>query len=362
MADDNFYYTENVNKKICINKKIFFVICLILLFSVSFYLINNVINKKTSYKSEAATSKKNVVKKPAAIYGGTEVTDPKKWPFIVRFYHDFQHDFCDGTLIAPSWVLTASHCEVKVTDTVFVGSNDLNANIKRMTIKNVYYPPYYDYYVNDIMLVELANDVKNVETISLNVIPDYNLEREGAMAVLIGWGRIEGNIMTNILRQAVLPVLSNERVNQIDWYKDSYISDVYPSNIALGYPLGGSGQCSGDSGGPGLVWNGKKWIQISIISWSEKPCGSPKKPGIGTRISYFGTYESQLRGDLPIFNIWWIRNTINNQKTYDSINYKYYNGQGTFIGKELTTEEKKEFIQRIWINRELGSPPAHEPQ
>jgi secreted trypsin-like serine protease len=48
------------------------------------------------------------------IVAGTEAAEGK-FPYQVRLYSSIEDDggFCGGSLIAPQWVLTASHCVTK---------------------------------------------------------------------------------------------------------------------------------------------------------------------------------------------------------------------------------------------------------
>ncbi len=46
--------------------------------------------------------------------GGTDVTDPTKWPFMAQLNlpreEFFVRTLCSGTLFTPRWILTAGHC------------------------------------------------------------------------------------------------------------------------------------------------------------------------------------------------------------------------------------------------------------
>jgi secreted trypsin-like serine protease len=139
-----------------------------------------------------------------------------------------------------------------------------------------------------------------------------------------------------------MPILSNQRANKSHWHDGL----VRPYNIVAGYPEGGVSQCTGDSGGPYLVWDGGKWVQIGIVSWAtisnKQPyCGLPNNPGVGTRLSYSFSDKTEIN------YLKWIQETI---KLNSNITY---NGKGSYIGKPLSQQEKAEFINRIWINCEL---------
>lgn len=357
---------RNMRGRLCFDKKIglFFLFLFVGLFFV--ILFSRVLTtQKTSYKSRASDSMS-----PQLIYGGTEVVDSKKWPFTVRLFllgaplgngptltqvEPFKMGYCGGTLIASRWILTAGHCVGEgymqydsKSIGIFIGSNDLKTPLIKGTnyfevkkiyrhenYTSVYYPKdkpgaisQHAHHINDIALLELYEDV-HFPTISLS--DDLIFEKEKTRSVYVGWGYLKGNSESSIMRQAVVPVLSNKRVNRKDWYDGM----VYEANeFAAGYPLGLTGTCGGDSGGPLLSWNKvkKKWIQTGVISWTgqdkSETCALPKQPGVNVRISQY---------------LDWIRETTFIQDL----------GNGLFNGVDLTTEEAKEYDQRIIIEREI---------
>ncbi|PIV08300.1 hypothetical protein COS52_03450 [Candidatus Roizmanbacteria bacterium CG03_land_8_20_14_0_80_39_12] len=347
-----------MSKKICINKKNVLILLLIALFiSIMTFSSSYLLGKKTTYQSKAAPPQNN-----PKIYGGTEVTDLTKWPFIVRLFeiHDFlgkkfgspsSSGYCDGTIVAKQWVLTAAHCVIKRKTSnigIYIGSIDLhgaNGNAQTIYINDILIHPYYnaDKNENDIALIKLSKEIDlPIEPVSLN--SDITKERDGQVGVIIGWGLIEDEARTSILRQGIIPILDKSRTLKWD---QRYLNSIFSSTIVAGYPNGGAGICNGDSGGPLLVWSGMRWLQVGVVSGTtygsyykgEPTCGAKHKPGIFTRISYIGT-DTQNNA---VNYMRWITENIGERTDY-------------FIGTQLTPTEKTEYYNRIcdpqeWDNK-----------
>lgn len=339
-----------MHESICIHKKkTFLLIALFVVLCIAVGAYRLLLGQKTTYSSRAEEPKNEKY-----IVGGTEVTDPKKWPFMVRFSVPVRllldRYFCDGTLIAPRWILTAGHCVTNLLTKEVVspggivvshGSHDLTSDsMKKYTVESVFRHPEYtelgERVIHDVGLLYLSEEVFQAETITLQ--GEKHLEQEGVLGVHLGWGVTLNEKFPLILQQSIQPLLSNRRVNKIDWENGA----VQDSELGAGYPKGGPGHCDGDSGGPLLVWDKTKWVQVGIISWSSKACGAAKHPGINTRISFNGNINNK-----EINYMQWISDTIL-EKTGQS-----YTGVGTFVGQDLSSKEKAEFIKRIWLNCEL---------
>lgn len=337
-------------KRLCIRKRTLIFISAIAIFLVIIVRTTNLLTTlKTTYKSLATEPKSK-----SAIVGGIEVTEPTKWPFIayIRKPGNLLDDpsSCGGTLIDSQWILTAGHC---VSDrfgnllnkkgfVISIGSNDRDSkNMNDYYVDSIHRHPEYGrkgrFNINDLALIHLKSDITNIKTISIN--GERSDEQEGQMAVVIGWGAHTTSSSPNILNQAVIPILSNIRVNKKDWENGILVD----AQIPAGYPKGQTGSCWGDSGGPLLIQNNAKWTQVGIISalggWD---CRDPKHPSINTRISYSGSDQGKY-----INYIEWIKYTI------EKVSGKKYDGNGTFIGEDLSHDEKKEFIKRIWLDCEL---------
>ncbi len=337
-----------MHKKICIKRNILFFGGFVgVIFIITIFLVKPIGQIKTSYKSKAAEPKSN-----SNIVGGTEITDPYKWPFMVRITVPvpllLDTTFCDGSLITPQWVLTAGHCVTDLFDKVVPekgirvlnGSNDLSIGMKKFSVTKIFRHPNFiklsNHYLNDIALIYLSEPLLGVGTLSLN--SKSSIELDGKMSVIIGWGTTNYKKFPFLLNQAVIPILSNRRVNKKDWENGA----VTDSEIAAGYPKGRVSACEGDSGGPLMVWNDSKWVQVGVVSWSNGNCGEAKHPVINTRISYSDSVQSST-----IDYKQWIKDVIRLQTG------ETYSGEGTFNGKDLTQDEKKDFIQRIWLNCEM---------
>jgi secreted trypsin-like serine protease len=222
--------------------------------------------------------------------------EPGAWPWMAALiYSDasslYYGQFCGGSLIHPSWVVTAAHCvedaEPEDVD-VALGVYDLEHDIgERVGVKRIIMHPDFDYWMldSDIALLELAHPV-NYETISPVSNSDDLLE--GKESATVGWGATDPDFLEypDTLQQMSLPISSNEACQNL--FDDMSITE---NMICSGYG-GDVRACWGDSGGPVMIRDQNDiWKLAGIVSWGH--CWESGYSSVSARVSQFIGFINQ---------------------------------------------------------------------
>uniref|UniRef100_A0A4W3HP21 Trypsin-like n=1 Tax=Callorhinchus milii TaxID=7868 RepID=A0A4W3HP21_CALMI len=214
------------------------------------------------------------------IIGGYFVT-PHAIPYQVSL-RGLRGHYCSGTLIHPSWVLSAAHCFRNME--VVAGEHTLyksGENEQRFRVVRIIVYPYYDpsTFNHDIMLLKLDGSVVLNAFIQPAVMPTTrHIVASYTMCTVSGWGltSLSSYRLSNVLKAVKVPIVPRYKCNAAS----SYAGKVTHNMLCAGSR--GKDSCQGDSGGP-LVCNG---ILEGIVSWGIS-CAHYKYPGIYTKVTNY---------------------------------------------------------------------------
>ncbi|MDX2543438.1 S1 family peptidase [Streptomyces sp. WI04-05B] len=234
--------------------------------------------------STALIAAPTAVAAPQPIVGGTTTT-ASAYPYVMQITDASQNQFCGGTLVSATKVVTAAHCMVgETTSSVrVVGGrtylNGTNGTVSKVT--KIWIHPSYTDATNgdDVAVLTLATSMPYT-TASYVTSSQTSVYAAGTTARIIGWGTTsENGSSSNQLRTATVPTVSNSSCSSS--YGSSYIaSDM----VCAGYTSGGVDTCQGDSGGPLMIGG----VLAGITSWGEG-CAEAGYPGVYTRLTTFSS-------------------------------------------------------------------------
>lgn len=245
------------------------------------------------------------------VVGGQEVI-PNSWPWQVAILTQKNKDhYCGGTLIAPTWVLTAAHCVKKRGRPrkflVRVGEHNISASkagqepTQADIRPEISIPhPDFDYPTisNDIALVKLQHPPSAFSRPGYACLPqrDFRPSRD-QLCYIVGWGKTRNTHIygSERLREAQVPVVRHRKCQRVFDYP------ISKRQVCAGYRQGGTDSCAGDSGGPLLcsVTRGSsgtpRYAIYGVTSYGEG-CGRKGKYGIYTRVNtYLRWIEQTIR-------------------------------------------------------------------
>lgn len=212
-------------------------------------------------------------------------------PFVVALVTPDGQQFCGGSLVSSTKVVTAAHCTVDSQPTeidVISGRTEMSATDGTVSkVTDVWVHPEYTDATQgfDVSVLTLAAPVQEAP-IELATADDPGYA-PGTEATILGWGTTsEGGQQADHLQMATVPVSSDETCSA------AYGEYSPDSMVCAGYPEGGIDACQGDSGGP-MVAGGKL---IGVTSWGQG-CARPNYPGVYARV---GAYHDVLMEQIGV--------------------------------------------------------------
>lgn len=261
----------------------------------SFILIYFVINLRL-VPSEIINSNACGLSNPAPRIINGQPATKKEMPWIVALSVDFSEAYtvksCGGSIISPSFILTAAHCLILKNSTerpsVWVNYNSsIRSKGNRALVKNFAVHPAYDrnrhVHAYDIAILKLWDRLEFDDFVKPICLPCKRWDIDGKPLVVAGWGRTETGPKSDVLLRTTIRVMTFEECRL------RYPTDVHDfSNFITicGHPLDGQ-FCRGDSGGPVTTLDIKgRTVLLGIIK-AVTSCNNYDSILFITRVSAF---------------------------------------------------------------------------
>jgi secreted trypsin-like serine protease len=226
------------------------------------------------------------------IVGGVD-SDISSVPWQVAIMDSSFQQYCGGSIINASWILTAAHCEVAVGDKVGAGHSKLSTMRTMGQIRTVAQAITFPGYVTseqgkDVMLVRLNAPLDlsgpNAKAIAFAKPTDAANHAPGAIVTVSGWGTLtSGGASPNQLQKVDVKVSTDAAIR-------AKYGVLTPDQLGAFAP--GKDSCQGDSGGPLIVRAATGALLVGVVSWGIG-CAEVGTPGLYSRVSSFATWIAQ---------------------------------------------------------------------
>lgn len=230
----------------------------------------------------------------AHIVGG-HPADPFRYPYMATLVSEEGDLECGGTLISPSFVLSAAHC-AEVAAMVYVNRYKLNVTRGYVLSDNDEFVfGRYDERTEDgdFMLLRLGGSVRNVEFPRIATDPYYRRLDDGTNFTTMGWGATSsGGEGSNILLEVDVDYVPFDTCNE----KYSKAGKELSRRMICAGGVGSKDACQGDSGGP-LIHKGDRPradVLVGVVSWGFG-CASGF-PGVYAKVGTVSQWISRIIG------------------------------------------------------------------
>jgi secreted trypsin-like serine protease len=226
------------------------------------------------------------------IVGGVAADQP--YPFMVSLHSTSGKLFCAGSLVAPTWVVTAAHCVQGKNPSMLsarIGSNDNTQGGEVAKLAELVIDPDFTGVApgGDIALIRLAAPVTTAP------IPLGTVTAPGTATRVIGWGQ-------------TCPTVACGKIPDLLQQLDTHLvaatgcPAAFDPKVELctDNPGGKDGSCYGDSGGPEVAAVEGKWQLLGVTSRpgnADPTCATA--PSIYTSAVAYGAWITSILTAVP---------------------------------------------------------------
>lgn len=245
-----------------------------------------------SAKPRAESSRSRIV-------GGRPVANGK-YPFQAALLdtrkkgNDYDRQYCAGSLISPTFILTAAHCTAAAMKSmrVVVGRTVLTdaRQGQKFSVVQVYKHPLYrpgktgpSY---DMALLELNQPVVGITPVSLPASGSLDYQTAQSVLTVIGWGNVNRSnpakaspvSFPDRLQEVNVPVTTPQLCQRAYRFKETQLGLLFCAGSQR------VDSCQGDSGGPIFKDVSGSILQLGVVS-TGYGCAQDHFPGVYTRLS-----------------------------------------------------------------------------
>lgn len=202
--------------------------------------------------------------------------------------HEDKDVFCNGVLVAETWVLTAGHCvSSNVSDlNVAVGSISQRTAERLDVVEKIIHPSHKGKSFDFALLKLAAAPPKSARPIDVRT--SSKMHAHQIIRVTAWAANSLGGPVPDQLGFVDIPFVPRRICN----LPDSYDGEITEQMFCAGFREGGVDVCSAASGAPATVFEDNRMKLVGIASWGEG-CGKPLKYGVYSKTSAISDWINQ---------------------------------------------------------------------